>query len=105
MITRGPANQPEKRKYTMVIKDDPTMTYLRERGIEALADHEVGTHFVRFYNDALQPWATNRQCYKLRKRSNVTALHSEEGLATLASLFSANVKFLYKPAMLYCESS
>ncbi|XP_075242523.1 uncharacterized protein LOC142337253 isoform X2 [Convolutriloba macropyga] len=101
MVTRGPISQPEKRKYTMVIKDDPSMPYLRTEGILALAHHEVGTHFVRFYNDALQPWSGHRQSYKLRKRSHVTGLHTEEGLATLASLFAARCKYLYKPALLY----
>lgn len=101
MITRGPPNQPEKRNYTMVIRDDPNMPYLRERGIIALANHEVGTHFVRFYNDALQPWGINRKSYKLRKRGHVVGLHTEEGLASLATLYSSNCKLLYKAALHY----
>lgn len=101
MMTRGVPSQPEKRSYTMVIRDDPNMPYLRERGIIALANHEVGTHFVRFYNDALQPWSTNRKNYKLRKRGNVVGLHTEEGLASLATLYSSNCKLLYKAALHY----
>ena len=104
-MTRGPPNHPEKRNYTMVIRDDPNMPYLREKGIIALANHEVGTHFVRFYNDALQPWGTNRKNYKLRKRGNVVGLHTEEGLASLATLFSSNCKLLYKAALHYCKYS
>lgn len=39
-------NIPRRRKFTMLLKTNEENTYLRERGIICLMDHELGTHYV-----------------------------------------------------------
>lgn len=41
-------NRPESRRYTLLIKSSSENNFVRERGIECLADHEIGTHYVSF---------------------------------------------------------
>ena len=51
LVWHGPNvrfNRPEDRKYTLWLKKNSDNVYLRELGIQALADHEIGTHFVSF---------------------------------------------------------
>ena len=51
MMWHGPGtkyNKPEARKYTLCIKKSSENAFLSEHGIKALADHEIGTHFVSF---------------------------------------------------------
>ena len=44
-------------------------------------NHEIGTHYLRKYNEEAQIWSFDRQKYKL---TNGVALKStEEGLATI----------------------
>lgn len=46
-------------------------------------NHEIGTHFLRKYNDRTQKW------YKDRKKSNVGYfLKTEEGLAAINQILS-----------------
>lgn len=42
-------NKPEKRNYTLMLSSNPGNLYLREKAIIALADHEIGTHYVCVY--------------------------------------------------------
>jgi hypothetical protein len=52
MMWHGPGtkyNRPEARKYTLCVKKSTENAFLRENGIKALADHEIGTHFVSFH--------------------------------------------------------
>lgn len=54
----------------------------RKNRIEGVLNHEVGTHFLRNYNDKLQYW------HKSRKKSHLrNYLATEEGLASLNQLF------------------
>jgi len=50
----------------------------RENTIMGVMHHEIGTHYIRKYNDRLQPWFKNRKKYDLKPY-----LIIEEGLAAL----------------------
>jgi hypothetical protein len=50
----------------------------REHRIKGLLDHEIGTHFLRKFNDKMQIWANNRKKYELKP-----FITTEEGLATI----------------------
>ena len=39
-------NKPERTKFTLLINSTPENMYMREHGIRALANHEIGTHYV-----------------------------------------------------------
>ena len=77
----------------------------RENTIEGVMNHEIGTHFIRKFNDKNQKW------YKDRKKYNVTSpyLTTEEGLASLNQLVSYVMEeneprippLLYRAALLY----
>nr|XP_054753362.1 uncharacterized protein LOC129259115 [Lytechinus pictus] len=95
------ANRPEARKYSLWLKDSTENLFLRETGIICLADHEIGTHFLRTVNDGIQPWFSNREQFGLKKFSSHLLLETEEGLATINTLIQANKKFLWFPAILY----
>ena len=41
-------NKPEARNYVLWLKNSSSSFFLREHGIKALANHEIGTHFVSF---------------------------------------------------------
>lgn len=55
--------------------------YRRNR-ILGVLNHEIGTHFIRKYNDSLQPWTNARGQFKLKRY-----IATEEGLASLNQLF------------------
>ena len=46
--TGGPRrlNRPHRRKYTLFLNSTHENMYLREHGLTALANHEIGTHYV-----------------------------------------------------------
>ena len=64
-------------------------------------NHEIGTHFLRKYNEKSQKW------YKRRKKFHLSPyLQTEEGLAVLNQLISFIMDktippLLYKAALLY----
>lgn len=64
-------------------------------------NHEIGTHFLRKYNEKYQKW------YKDKKKYNLSPyLKTEEGLAALNQLTSYVVQetippLLYRAALLY----
>ena len=55
----------------------------RKTTIEGVLNHEIGTHFIRKYNEKSQKW------YKDKKKYNLSPyLKTEEGLAGLNQLTS-----------------
>jgi hypothetical protein len=50
----------------------------REKRILGVLHHEIGTHFLRRYNDKLQPWSTNKKKYDVKP-----CLVTEEGFACI----------------------
>lgn len=111
MMWQGPHvkyKRPEDRKYSMWIKDSKDNHFLRERGMRCLADHEIGTHFFRSFNDGLQPWFADRTRFGIRGLSGLEQLRTEEGLAAINTVLNAKVKYLWGPALLYyiaCKAS
>jgi len=104
MIWQGPSvryNRPEARKFTLCLKQSSENVYLREHGIKSLMDHEIGTHFLRATNDGLQPWYSNRKKFDLRTPKSYTGMVNEEGLAAINTIYQAQVKMLFLPALLY----
>lgn len=99
----GVTNNPETRKFVIWINDGNENQFLRQKGIVSLCDHEIGTHYYRSYNDGLQIWYGDRQKYGIRPLNSIELLRTEEGLAALHTLMNANLKFLYLPALLYCN--
>lgn len=94
-------NQPERRHYSMWIKNAADNIYLRETGILNLSNHEIGTHFLRSLNDGLQPWFSNRSKFGIGPYKCRDMKDTEEGLASLNTAFESNVKYIWGPAMLY----
>ena len=82
--------------------------FYRREWIQALLDHEIGTHFACAINDAhaseyVRGTFNTASHWALRGR-NVTPrehLVTEEGLATLNTHMSAKVKLLWGPALAY----
>ena len=64
----------------------------RKRYIICLLNHEIGTHYLRKYNERNQIWFEKRKKYKLKKY-----LTTEEGLAALNMLYEQAVNPPYKP--------
>lgn len=95
-------NKPETRKYVVWINDGVENQFLRKEGIVCLFDHEIGTHYYRAYNDGLQVWFADRKKFGLRPINSTELLKTEEGLAALHTLMSANLDYLFLPALLYC---
>ena len=56
----------------------------REETIEGVLNHEIGTHFIRKFNEKNQKW------FKDRKKFGIVSpyLKTEEGLASLNQLVS-----------------
>ena len=44
-------SKPEARKFVIWINDGEENQFLRQKGIIALCDHEIGTHYYRAFND------------------------------------------------------
>lgn len=104
MFWQGPSvryNRPEARKFTLWLKQSTENVYLREHGIQSLMDHEIGTHFLRATNDGLQPWYSNRRKFSLRSPKSYIGMVNEEGLAAINTIYQAQVKMLFLPALLY----
>jgi hypothetical protein len=67
------------------------ITY-REHRIRGVLNHEIGTHFIRKYNDRLQPWFKNRKKFDLKPYIII-----EEGLAALNQTLDAATDSKRKP--------
>lgn len=83
-----------------VIKIGLPIEYRRNRVIDVL-NHEIGTHFLRKYNDQYQPWHGGR-----RRLGMKSCIATEEGLASLnqiyeQALFPTARPFLFKSALYY----
>ncbi|CAH8867828.1 unnamed protein product [Trichobilharzia szidati] len=97
-------NIPRHRKFTMLLKTNEENTYLRERGIMCLMDHELGTHYHRSFNEGLQPWYGKRDIYGLGPTNSCEAVKIEEGLACLHTVLRSEYRYLGVPALLYYGS-
>ncbi|KAG5442540.1 hypothetical protein CSKR_108734 [Clonorchis sinensis] len=97
-------NIPRQRKFTMLLKTNEENTYLRERGITCLMDHELGTHYHRSFNEGLQPWYGKRDIYGLGTTNTNEAVKIEEGLACIHTILRAEHRYLGIPALLYYGS-
>jgi hypothetical protein len=88
--------------YTVYVNSHPSNPYLSVNGIRCLADHELGTHFVRMQNDETQPWSGRRSAYGLSKFGEWRRdIQTEEGLASLNTVINAPHQYLWLPALLY----
>nr|XP_022295465.1 uncharacterized protein KIAA0895-like isoform X3 [Crassostrea virginica] len=94
-------NKPEARSYSFWIKDTEDNNFIREWGIRCLADHEIGTHFFRSFNDGLQPWFTDRKRFGVRGLGSLEQLKTEEGLACINTVLNARVRYLWSSALQY----
>ncbi|XP_028413347.1 uncharacterized protein KIAA0895-like [Dendronephthya gigantea] len=104
IIWTGPCahlNKPEKRRYRLWLKNTPENVYLRQQGIKGLADHEIGTHYLRTLNDGFQPWFSNRRLFGLRSLNSKHLRTTEEGLAAINTLLQLKCRLLWWPAFLY----
>ncbi|ELU02682.1 hypothetical protein CAPTEDRAFT_114441 [Capitella teleta] len=71
---------------------------IREKWIEGLLRHELGTHYLRSCNNKLQPWSE----WKRRQEMNLQSCNpTEEGLASLHSVIFRPHPVLWKNALLY----
>jgi len=107
MMWHGPnlrLNRPERRKYTLLIRNAADNNFLRRTGITCLMDHEIGTHYFRMVNDGLQPWYSDRKKFGLRGGGSRESVTTEEGLATVNTLLNAKTKYLFSSALLYYAS-
>lgn len=76
----------------------------RKRSMAGLLHHEIGTHFLRKFNDRRQIWFEKRKKYKLKKY-----ITTEEGLATIHMLYEQALltprkPFLFQAALNYVSS-
>lgn len=74
--------------------------YRRNR-IMGVLNHEIGTHFIRKYNDKFQKWHKHRKKYDMQTYSKI-----EEGLATVNQLYETGLSdqrrpYLFRAALLY----
>ena len=70
------------------------ITYQNKR-VKDVLNHEIGTHFVRKFNDREQQWFGNRGKYNLK-----SYIQTEEGLATI-NAFQERVSVFKDPPYLY----
>jgi hypothetical protein len=54
----------------------------REGRIMGVLHHEIGTHFLRKYNEKFQCWYKKREKYELKN-----CIQTEEGFASINQLF------------------
>eukprot|EP01016_Furgasonia_blochmanni_P056002 TRINITY_DN945_c0_g1_i4.p1 TRINITY_DN945_c0_g1~~TRINITY_DN945_c0_g1_i4.p1 ORF type:complete len:697 (+),score=142.21 TRINITY_DN945_c0_g1_i4:965-3055(+) len=64
----------------------------REKRIKGVMHHEIGTHFIRKYNDKKQAWYKNRKKFEMKPY-----LIIEEGLAALNQTIEIAADFRQKP--------
>jgi hypothetical protein len=64
----------------------------RKDYVQCLLNHEIGTHFLRKYNERKQIWFQDRKKYKLG-----TYIQTEEGLAAINMLYEQSQNSPYKP--------
>ena len=64
----------------------------REHRIQGVLNHEIGTHFLRKFNDRNQPWFKCRKKFELKPY-----IITEEGLAALNQMLDAANDMRLKP--------
>ena len=64
----------------------------RKDYVQCLLNHEIGTHFLRKYNDRRQIWYQDRKKYKLG-----SYIQTEEGLAAINMLYEQSQNKPFKP--------
>ncbi|XP_025097973.1 uncharacterized protein KIAA0895-like isoform X2 [Pomacea canaliculata] len=101
-------NRPEFRRYALWINGSNENPFLRTKGMLCLLDHEIGTHFLRTYNDGLQPWYSDRGRFGLRNAQALESMCSEEGLAAINTAIRSREPYLWLNALKYyaaCKST
>ncbi|VDK38597.1 unnamed protein product [Taenia asiatica] len=93
--------QASDRHFTVLLRSNSGNTYLREQGILSLLDHELGTHYLRSYNDGTQAWYMKRKEFELTASNSSELMTIEEGLACLHTAFHGRYPYLGIPALLY----
>ncbi|KAL5106095.1 Synaptotagmin-like protein 4 [Taenia crassiceps] len=93
--------QASDRHFTVLLRSNSGNTYLREQGILSLLDHELGTHYLRSYNDGTQVWYMKRKEFELTSSNSRELMTIEEGLACLHTAFHGRYPYLGIPALLY----
>ena len=73
----------------------------REKRMIGVMHHEIGTHFLRKYNDKYQIWWGKRKQFEMKP-----CIATEEGLASINQLYEHALKgdpkpYLYKGALNY----
>ena len=82
----------------ITLKDPSTQ---RTNRLRSTCDHELGTHYLRRWNDQHQPWhGASRAALGVRPPS----LETEEGLASIHSHLVAPDKRLFGAALNYCTA-
>jgi hypothetical protein len=66
-------------------------------------DELIEADFFSGDYQGLQPWYSRRKKHGLRSVNSNELLKTEEGIACIHTLVNANIKFLFLPALLYCE--
>ncbi|XP_052251711.1 putative tyrosine carboxypeptidase MATCAP2 isoform X2 [Dreissena polymorpha] len=84
------------------VKGKPTLNVrivnLRELWVEGLLRHEIGTHYLRSYNNKFQEWYN----WKVRKDLGIKPANpTEEGLASLHSVLLRKDPCLWRISLLY----
>ena len=60
--------------------------------IEGILRHELGTHYIRRFNNNLQPWSEDKDRHKYRM---LPMNPTEEGLASLHSVILRYIKMIH----------
>ena len=76
----------------------------RDKGILGTINHEIGTHYLRKYNERFQVWYKKKEKYEVRP-----CIKTEEGLASINQLIvlvndNDCVPFLYTAALNYYQA-
>ncbi|CAF1391187.1 unnamed protein product [Didymodactylos carnosus] len=89
------------RKFVMWVNNVKENIFLRRTGIICLANHEIETHYLRSFNEGLQPWFKDRAQFGLKDPNCRQILTTEEGLASLHTLIEAHQQYLFSSALSY----
>ena len=101
VLKPGSESPADARKPVVSVNPDAKLSPALAKGI---ISHEIGTHLLRMINEDHQVWAgAGRRAYKLQNH-----FATEEGLATLNTLFGSGETFLWNSALNYasvCKAS
>lgn len=71
----------------------------RERNLQGVLNHEVGTHAFRWLNEMKRPWFGKRKSFQMQPH-----LLTEEGIATINYLIEVEHPYLWMQAIYYYAS-